>query len=292
MENTGTYLLKKNRVRIEDTVLTVLTEQYESDDVSGYPLHSHRYTEVFFSADAAFSICTEREPVAVEHGAAVIIPKGIPHHISVCNSDTVKEFGVILEQAEDGGGDRRIYEAFNAVFGVGDIRILPAGEPLFSLIGQLLNTEDDVTTLLTAVRLFEEVKNCCCIPAAERASVPVLTVSERLIMLDSILNAWFNRPLNAKTVASMLYISERQLSRIIAENCGTTLQRMISERRVSAAKSLLAESICPVDEIGCEVGFRSRSGFYDEFRKQTGMTPAAFRASARKQGKDERSGVS
>ena len=73
---------------------------------------------------------------------------------------------------------------------------------------------------------------------------------------------------------------ERELSRLLGNSDDGNFYNFINRYRVREAKELLrsaAESRTSVEAIGLMAGFRSRSTFYEAFRKDTGKTPAQFR---------------
>lgn len=92
------------------------------------------------------------------------------------------------------------------------------------------------------------------------------------------------RDLNADTVARELNTNRDYLARAMAEQ-NTRFNELLSKMRVDEAIKILT-SKCDkrrsynLNIIAAEVGFNSNSVFIDAFRKQTGMTPAQFRATA------------
>lgn len=67
------------------------------------------------------------------------------------------------------------------------------------------------------------------------------------------------------------------LSRLFRETFDTSFTDYVNILRVNQAMKLLRETELTVEEVGLEAGFRSRKHFYDMFRRNTGMTPGAFR---------------
>ncbi len=77
-------------------------------------------------------------------------------------------------------------------------------------------------------------------------------------------------------------VSPRRLSAVFKQTYGATLSACAGERRLAAAKRLLAETDVPVLEVADAVGFRALSAFYLFFKRGTGQTPAAYRREHRK----------
>lgn len=73
---------------------------------------------------------------------------------------------------------------------------------------------------------------------------------------------------------------ERELSALFSESVDGNFYNFVNRYRVQEAKELLrssAEARTSVEAVGLMAGFRSRSTFYEAFRKHTGKTPAQFR---------------
>ena len=86
-------------------------------------------------------------------------------------------------------------------------------------------------------------------------------------------------PRRLQQLADSAGVSARQLSALLAQQ-GTSFYQLLHEERIALARQLLsdpAEQRSSVEAIGLEVGYRSRSTFYEAFRKATGMSPAEFR---------------
>lgn len=58
---------------------------------------------------------------------------------------------------------------------------------------------------------------------------------------------------------------------------GTTPGALLAQSRIRSACLRLRESNEPVGEVGLTVGFETSSAFYENFRRRTGMPPAAYR---------------
>lgn len=81
-------------------------------------------------------------------------------------------------------------------------------------------------------------------------------------------------------VAATLALTSHRLSQAISEGGGTSFAALLADARIEEAKRLLLEprnTRIAVEPIGMEAGFRSRSVFYANFKKKTGLTPAEYR---------------
>ncbi|MEL6557857.1 MAG: helix-turn-helix domain-containing protein [Bacteroidota bacterium] len=86
--------------------------------------------------------------------------------------------------------------------------------------------------------------------------------------------------LNREMLALELGVSASTISRILKNSHKNSLYDFVNQYRVTAAKNLLDDpkfDIFSLEAIGKEVGFKSRSAFYDTFKKSTGLTPGKYK---------------
>ena len=87
--------------------------------------------------------------------------------------------------------------------------------------------------------------------------------------------------LSLERLAAAVDMSPRELSRVIGNTPDGSFYNFVNRYRVDEARRLLmdpAESRTSVEAIGLMAGFRSRSTFYEAFKRATRITPAQFRS--------------
>ncbi|MBO6168742.1 MAG: helix-turn-helix domain-containing protein [Bacteroidales bacterium] len=77
--------------------------------------------------------------------------------------------------------------------------------------------------------------------------------------------------------ADEIWISENYLSRLVKKNTGRSVGAWIDIVRIQRSKKLLATTTQPIIDIALEVGIEDQSYFARLFKKETGLTPSAFR---------------
>ena len=90
--------------------------------------------------------------------------------------------------------------------------------------------------------------------------------------------------LNRELLSTELNIGVSTISRVLKNNEIKSLNVFVNQYRVSAAKNLLDDprfNIFSLEAIGKEVGFKSRSVFYETFKKHTGLTPGNYKKRAK-----------
>ena len=72
-------------------------------------------------------------------------------------------------------------------------------------------------------------------------------------------------------------ISENYLSRLVKQSTGRSVGAWIDIVRIQRAKRLLSSTSLPIIDIAASVGVEDQSYFSRLFKKETGITPSAFR---------------
>ncbi len=72
-------------------------------------------------------------------------------------------------------------------------------------------------------------------------------------------------------------VSIPHLHALFREHLDTTPHQYVLDRRIQAAKALLASTEQPVKQVSFEAGFNNTEGFCRTFRKRVGITPSAYR---------------
>jgi AraC family transcriptional regulator len=94
--------------------------------------------------------------------------------------------------------------------------------------------------------------------------------------LDYI-NQSFHRNLSTEEIARAVGIEPARLARAFRVSTGKSIHRYLNERRVEEARILLSKSEFSIAEVARLVGFDSEQSFGLNFRRRTGVTPAAYR---------------
>ena len=112
---------------------------------------------------------------------------------------------------------------------------------------------------------------------SKHTSSKIITQLYRLMEEEEL---YKNPLLSRLDLANKLEISEGYLSQIINQEINKSVIQFINEHRIETAKKLLHNPIFnkySVEAIGLEAGFKSKSAFYNAFKKSEGISPGAFR---------------
>lgn len=82
----------------------------------------------------------------------------------------------------------------------------------------------------------------------------------------------------ANDYARQLAVHVNHLNKVLKEHTGKTTTDLISGRLVQEAKILLRQTDWTISEISYSLGFEEVAHFSNFFRKQTSLSPVAFRS--------------
>lgn len=89
-----------------------------------------------------------------------------------------------------------------------------------------------------------------------------------------------NPSLDRGILANRLGLSASSITRILKEEGQISFNDFINRYRIDLAKNMLNDprfDIFSLEAIGQEVGFKSRSTFYETFKKEVGISPGAYK---------------
>ncbi|NSL87717.1 helix-turn-helix domain-containing protein [Chitinophaga solisilvae] len=112
--------------------------------------------------------------------------------------------------------------------------------------------------------------------AAARISSLFIELLERQFPVESPQQRLLLR--TAKDYADRLAVHVNHLNRVLKENTGKTTTDLISGRILQEAKVLLKQTDWNISEIAYSLGFEEVAHFSNFFRKQTTLSPVAFRS--------------
>ena len=276
--------MRKSAVTLEDlsveTLVRIAPSPSQSDALQDVSRHDHKYSELFACISGEVWLDTADGLLRLEAGDLAVVPPGVPHvHIRrLLEKDWCAL--AFTGARRTAPGTRSMYRRCAALF-EGDTLVLLRGQPelcrrALDIAEGMQNAPEYLPALrLTDLLLCIGERTPDAMPALpDRAQESELT---RSAYLEYLINNYYMRPVTAQQIAAMLYVSPRQLTRILQKKYGATLHELMMDKRVTAAGQFLRGTALTVDEIARTVGFSSRAGLYREFCKRRGVTPAQYR---------------
>lgn len=98
---------------------------------------------------------------------------------------------------------------------------------------------------------------------------------ELLDRITAYIEQNYQKHITIDELARGFYVSNSTISHLFKQKMGVSLYRYITQRRLIAAKSLIAEK-APMEEVSHKVGFADYSTFYRAFKQEYGISPRQF----------------
>ncbi|SIO18445.1 AraC-type DNA-binding protein [Rhodovulum sp. ES.010] len=114
--------------------------------------------------------------------------------------------------------------------------------------------------------------------AVAEDAVPAPDSARRLAAgFAALVEKEFRGPKSVSDYAADLGVTATHLTRICNQTCGRTASDLLSERKISEARRLLADTRAPIKDIAGALGYASPAYFTRAFQARTGQTPRGFR---------------
>lgn len=95
--------------------------------------------------------------------------------------------------------------------------------------------------------------------------------------LESYVGEHLSDELSLQSLAALLGMSPRHLSRVVKHDKGVGVHRWVAEQRLTEARRLLAQTGLPLHEIAQRTAFKSPGAFSTAFRAACGLSPSEYR---------------
>ena len=246
-------------------------------------LHSHNYIEVIYcrtSAGVEYLIGSDR--YRLQKGDIVYVPPGVSHRPILPEKLMVPyERDVLWISTEFMDTVMKMYP--DETIHNRDYRtpIRTAGTR-WEFLGDMfragvLEEEEkrpgwEVAVLGNTMTIFANMKRIY----VERSAGSLKTEKPELLdRITAYIEKNYAAHITIDDLARTFYVSNSTISHLFKQKMGVSLYRYITQRRLIAAKSLIAEKVA-MDEIARRVGFVDYSTFYRAFKQEFGISPRQF----------------
>lgn len=101
--------------------------------------------------------------------------------------------------------------------------------------------------------------------------------NENISKIESFINKNLSRRFTLEDVSKHVFLSTRQISRIIEKSYGKSFVDLVNEKRLTSAEMLLKKTDMKIAEIAVTTFPENANYFYTLFKKKHGMTPLNYR---------------
>jgi AraC-like DNA-binding protein len=245
-----------------------------------YSIHYHLSYEFFFIINDSIKIITEKKEY-VFHNSIIIIPPFFKH--LTVNLGSRYRFNVSF--SSDNISKKTIYNQLLQCFSSNKIYEFEYNEKITFFIKNIANhlynntiySNLQINSLLTL--LFIDLLEIFHINAKTKTQI---NNQNYVYQIEYFINNFYKEDIDLSFLAKKLYLSTKQVSRIIKSNYNNSLNNLINEKKLSIALLLLQNTDETVSKIANEVNFQNESYFFVQFKKKYGVTPLQFRKTVKK----------
>ena len=115
------------------------------------------------------------------------------------------------------------------------------------------------------------------LPGSPSSRLGVQHYSAQLQRALSLIEAGVGQSINVTELASQIGISRRELLRHFRKELNNTPSKVLAQRRLDRARSLILNTRLPISQVAESVGFSSQSHLTSSYRSAFGVTPAQQR---------------
>lgn len=276
----------EKKITVEDVTVTfignALSEDAPTTDVKELPklFHTHVYAELFLCKSGEMSVVCSSVNHKLSEGDVVFVPPKVPHYAEIGSDCVSFVIGISIKkrkQTENFNIYKNLQKLFDSETPVCFRSFRPVFPEKMLWIEEFCRSQS-VSAMLSGISALSFLADSYVEQLPAEDTVNKASRKLNVIMqIENYIGGRYYENITAPQLAQMLYISPRQLARIVNERFGDSLHHVIILKRIESAAKLLSESKLTVEEISAFVGFDTKSCFYKAFKKEYGITPLQYR---------------
>ncbi|MGY3904843.1 helix-turn-helix domain-containing protein [Aeromonas lusitana] len=103
------------------------------------------------------------------------------------------------------------------------------------------------------------------------------TLAPRILRVQRHIEAHLAEPLTNERLAALACLGQSQFKHAFRQQLGMSVSHYIRQRRMTLARTLLAQTPLPIGEIACRCGYQNQGAFAERFLTEIGLTPTLWR---------------
>ena len=236
--------------------------------------HFHISYEAFFVTQGKLWLITESDRILCEN-SIIIIPPNVNHYTVTENAViSIMDF-VVEKRSEETKSE--VYDNFIKKTSGSPI-LLPIDDDIAHLISRISREQSSspsnyVLPHLVSL-LFSDIFRRIVPPKKLPTKSSPKYYSNQI---SNFMSKHYKQKITLTDIASALFLSEKQTSRIIHKEYGCSFNEFITRWRLNVACMYLNHTSLEICEIASLVGYEYTSLFFTHFKKTYGITPTAYR---------------
>ena len=265
----------------------------KGSELGGNFMHSHSWFELHIITESPMNIQTKEQKYNLQPRDLLIIPPFTEHKILTASDGIQFVFGINIS---DNGKEfnENLYNMISSFFNrlqcthiKNQTELVKIANDLYKDlferdIGLLYRLKMHLTRLLfnlydnlSVITVGNVFKNDLSPDKIDKYK----NTNMRTYFIDSYMSEHFRENITLEDLAGKIFLSTKQLNRIIKKQYNQTFYQRLTSLRLNEAKKLLRETNLSVEEIAYFVGYSTHTGFYKAFKQYTGMIPSEYRLS-------------
>lgn len=243
-------------------------------------LHFHSFYELFFVTQGTLLIKMENEDIVLSENDLILISPFTMHRSFVDDAKQRRYNINFYIEKTNTHCDLSVYSLFKKTFSRPYIlhRNATTFSKIFTQISDYLKLGHKLNFAVCFHELIAKIISSAYLPSAPTPAFKDDNES-RLYKIHHIVNLHYMDNISINDITKILFLSTRQVSRIIKKYHGCSFCELITKMRLNAAVNFLTTTDMKILDIATTVGYNSLSCFYDAFKKQYGCLPLAYRKS-------------
>lgn len=243
-------------------------------------IHSHFTYEAFFVTEGRLELVTDRETTVYERKIVIIPPKLRHYSFSREEGSFCLLFSLEKGQTEQNPRAAALKELLDR----GICQLELALDQAFYIIQAAKKLEEGTEDAGMEAKLLIEllfIRIISTLLPKEDYAQGVPKPSSHMNTIEQYINANLSRKIALGDIAAHVYLSTRQVSRIIAKEWGCSLADLVTEKKLARAEMLLKNTDMRIADIAALVNVGTANYFYTLFKSRYGMSPLQYRKRSR-----------
>lgn len=252
------------------------------DSIPNPQWHQHRDLELHCVAEGAVELLFADRRLTAGKNAAVLIPPGIAHRLRG-NGAPCRRFVLKLSiEADEDCAEAAYVRDSLAVSHTVALDLPPQSLALLEeSLAEAATRGPGFLSIIgcNVIRLLVEIARALApLPRAKyRIAEKTGSALQRMDQIQALIEEGCAGPLRVEQVADRLFLSPRQIQRIVKSQTGKSLRQLQMEARHARARQLLRDPAQRIADIAAALGFASEQSFARFFRQMEGQPPAQYR---------------
>ena len=273
-------------LNIEDVSISLICDN-PPDEISvpyrtrGYNMtslrHIHPYYEMMIASRGHSVIEFENASIKLEENSSVIIPPLVYHRTTPSENSLILGINFNIKSNKL-NSSFPLYNSVvkNLTYPFRYINDFKTTEILIQL-NEAIESGDYPQMSMLFHQFMLRLENSSVVKTDDAIKSQSDSNLRRMYKIQQTISRFYKDDINLESIADSLFLSTRQVNRIIKQNFGCTFKEYLTQIRMNSSAELLKNTDLPIGEICQQVGYNSPQAFYTAFQKHFSITPAEYR---------------